>query len=280
MKRILVLGETIDDVNYVVKQRSSLEEPRPTYGSWELLEKQILPGGARNVYDQIVYLSMCLNHESSVYHLDPFEFGIMHTQKIRYFTENHEKLLKVNSYGSGAIGSHNSNIIVSRIEHELDYCDVVIAVDMEGRFFNDDVIETLVKSNKSLFVDVQRTYRSIDYSKWKHATVFMNFHEMYNSSGQNDGTTVFKNGEHGFQVVDRNGKLTAFEDGIDIKSLGYKVVDTTGAGDALLAAYVVFNDTARANRWAAYNVTKPFTQRPDWNEFLEFERKINEASSR
>lgn len=60
-----------------------------------------------------------------------------------------------------------------------------------------------------------------------------------------NANVVYKRGERGAVYVPRNGPL--------VSDLGFKVdaVDTCGAGDAFLAAFVTLGNLADANRWAA-----------------------------
>lgn len=73
---------------------------------------------------------------------------------------------------------------------------------------------------------------------------------IYDTVRRLDSGLVVKCGEHGAHDIDREAKIEHFVPGVKVD-----VVDTCGAGDAFLAAYVVLNDLSKANEYAAHSVT-------------------------
>lgn len=281
---VLIIGETIIDIERIVRGRTTLEQPLPEYGSWETIKEINTRGGSSNIAKHVNILS---RDSSASVILGCEQFGIDITKKERWFDENGKKLIKCNSsFTSNA----NTEYALKLIQSEIFYDDIetVIIIDMERRIFNKKIADFILSTGKQIFVDVQGKFgQQIDYSIWEGAILFPNRNEEKASQLSYTGQKVYaKDGANGVYLFDNNEmrRTPLHIEGIDVTKFGYSISDTTGAGDAFIAAMSVLKNPYAANRYAAFCITDQAhkIEEDDFiDAFEEFERKVleNEITS-
>lgn len=295
MKNVLVVGDVIID-RYVHCSRRGLSAETPTIvGNFQ--REDAFLGGAGVVVRNL----MRLGH--NVVLLSPTDWDIEYivnspdnfsdtelarvsltaypggldfhpTEKIRYFVEGY-KLFQMDKLCNPEILNHDDlfQLFLSR----LDWADCVVISDNRHGMMKESFIRNIVVScqekKKKLFVDSQVSQEKSNHHLYAGCDfMFLNDREreillddescesMRNLSKKFDCNLIFKHGS--------NGSSCCLKDGFQLYAHPFKVnaVDTCGAGDAFLAAFVSSDDMLFANKWAALSTTKIGTMVPSLSE--------------
>lgn len=251
---IYVIGDTIIDVNtYGEPIGLSAETPTVCIRS----ERETTTwGGAAFVVRNLQALDQPVKFVSNAH------VGLPPATKHRFWCNGY-KLLQVN-YVTPTQGKDQSEELINLVQPTKG--DLVIFADYRHGLLGESAVRVLMAKCKSLgaiiFVDSQVSKKPSNHHWYTQADfMFVNEQEMQYVPDEFSGTAVVKRGANG---------ASEFRNGAEIYVPGHlvNVVDTCGAGDAFLAAYVYqylrSPSTALefANRWAALKCTKTGMETP------------------
>ena len=195
------------------------------------------------------------------------------SEKHRYYVEQY-KLLQYDLINPGKWTPHEEDRYAEQIMYQLvalSYDAVVICDNRHGvmiEHFASKIIERCHVQNKPVYVDSQVSQAESNHHWYKGASfIFMNeieadcaakkIKKLKKGDAQLNQLSKFLKASIVYKRGER-GAITVCQDGKTIVSEGFEVnaVDTCGAGDAFLAAFVHHgNDLEAANRWAALSTT-------------------------
>lgn len=194
------------------------------------------------------------------------------SEKKRFFVDNY-KLLQFDNLNEGMHNDETTEELLKRFKSKLDDCDKVIVCDNRHGVLDEiiarEIVHECCKRGKPLYVDSQVSQK-ISNMKWYAGctTAFFNHKELFSffdsppsnlrvylaveAASNIAQNVILKRGENGsVKFIAKNLHAYTENSGYVVKD----VVDTCGAGDAFLAAYVHSNDSMDfANRWAALSV--------------------------
>lgn len=301
--KVLIVGDVIVD-HYVYGSRLGISAETPTIVAKYSKEDVFLGGAglvARNLLRlgcEVVLLTISDNMNLKKYITNSsdtmsneelsrltihniFDINWNITEKKRYFVDQY-KLLQFDIINEG------KNFDVDTFsKHFCKYInsDVVVICDNNHGVLSQDIASFIISKcddkDKCLYVDSQ-----ISQSKSKHRYydtadyIFMNDKEVDNLlhelrvtdlrelSKILHSTIVHKRGENGARIINYN--YSKVVSGLDVP-----VIDTCGAGDAFMAAFISSrNDLSFANKWAALSVTHRGTIVPELYELNKLERNL------
>lgn len=211
--------------------------------------------------------------------LDRDQKGWIMTEKHRYFVEQY-KLLQFDTVNKGTWSPFEEDAFVRDLKNAMQSKDAVVVCDNRHGVLSPHIAQQIVKEAQRLglpvYVDSQISQSESNHLCYKGANfIFMNeyemdcvakflpekskeklkngrssqIHEICKMLGSN---IVYKRGERGAVILCKSPDYRT------IVSQGFKVdaVDTCGAGDAFLAAFVSSgNQLESADRWAALSTT-------------------------
>jgi len=289
--KVLVIGDVIID-RYSHGTRRGISAETPTIVA-NLTREEFFVGGAglvvRNLLrlgDAVTLLTIGGEDELSYFFrksvdplfasectrllIDQIELpGWTFTEKRRYFVEQY-KLLQYDIINKGIHNKRTEDVFKKRFD--LDFTDdigAVVVCDNRHGTISSNIAKMIVKKcraeKKPLYIDSQVSQSSSNHDWYRGADyIFLNEIELDKVLAKAGKITkksnldaarrhleadiVYKRGERGAVLQSNTVQVSK---GIVVDS-----VDTCGAGDALLAAFVHgFNDLDAANQWAALSTT-------------------------
>lgn len=283
-KKVLVIGDTIID-EFTYGSRLGLSAETPTivmkyerherrYGGAALVARHLLRLGC-----EVTMMTFGLHFDldegpSRIYFAGDERYGT-YTIKHRYFCEGY-KLLQVDTLSSFQQDDDAAAGLLYGVLGKHRFDAVIVADNRHGVLterFSAAIVEACRNADVKTYVDSQFSQSEPNHHWYRGCdTLFLNekefwhwvpYHSAY-ESGMHDlkrhlecNVLIVKLGGAGALCLRKDGVLRSV-DGCFVE-----VVDTCGAGDAFLAAYVASGeDLSYANRWAALSVTKLGTQVP------------------
>lgn len=265
-KKVLVIGDTIIDETINTKSIGvSLESPTM---KTEYVSSNISYGGAANIVKNISHLGsdtqfITIGSDLDISGVDVISMdGIPH-KKTRIWCSHGDsdyKLLQVNHNGTSPLSSHDFILNV------IDDQDVVVISDYKKGLFHGGLISEIIQKCSDLGIECicssQISDSHYDYGVFsKSDFTIMNANEydtfknrvmylLYNCS------CVVTMGKKGSCCYSSDGKTKIYSGGYPVTS-----IDTTGAGDCFVAAFVHSDETTVggrmdfANKYAALSTT-------------------------
>lgn len=230
----------------------------------ESINKELLRSSDPLTFDEVLKFNPFVIHET----------GWRFSEKRRYFVENY-KLLQYDLINEGEWNGHCECSFLDTFENLLPKYDAVVASDNRHGVFSEYIAQRIVseckRNKKPLYVDSQIS-QSASNHKWYKGADFVFLNELEadcvsknikrkKKESQLDSIMkflksdiVYKRGERGAIRLSRNKKLP--DEQIYCSGFVVNAIDTCGAGDAFLAAFVSSgNDLHFANKWAALSTT-------------------------
>lgn len=306
-KRILVVGDVIIDES-TIGSPLGLSAETPTIVLEQVSTNRQIGGAglvARNIVNLFEYgrggevglLTIRspdegLASEKSLTGVTDFSLpvkGFNFTRKKRFFSGLY-KLLQVDVLNKGRHTSETENSFLDEFDRLLDRFDEVVVCDNRHGAISHNVARGIVlkcwATGKRLYVDSQVSQNPSNHMWYKGCdTMFMNERELFafhdvprgeflsppaepelleQASVYLSSDIILKKGERGCSRFD--WREDTF---VSVPGEKANVVDTCGAGDCFMAAYVVTNDLVFANRYAAASVELPGTGIPNMQRFEE-----------
>jgi bifunctional ADP-heptose synthase (sugar kinase/adenylyltransferase) len=266
--RVVVIGDAIVDE---IVELAPLKRSAEGIPSHIEVSRRLLCGGSANVAKHLVRLGATV---SLIHGGPPLSFSddglssqemlrlwqssspyTVHTRKLRYYSDG-QKVLKVNYEGTLAHMYDDLRKTLDRYE-----CTAVVACDNSGglSWQQEGIVDLVTRRGRKLIVDLQGSQLEPRFHEWVGADELM-----LNSTERDliDDETLAGFGRYHVKLG-ADGSLLC--DGVtQSRQWGFPVdvVDTVGAGDAYLAAWVRTGDLALANLWAALSCTKIGTGLP------------------
>lgn len=189
------------------------------------------------------------------------------TRKIRNFVGSY-KILQYDVRNTVQLDDDVRKRLIIQFRGFLSYAKKVVICDNRHGVIDEllakHIVKECKKANVPVFVDSQCSQHGPNYEWYRGADVFfMNEHELELQAralvGLADTTSVTR-WLQAERILCKEGPMGATEfwtTGASSSVPGEKVatVDTCGAGDAFLAAYVVTDSLRLANHWAALSTT-------------------------
>jgi sugar/nucleoside kinase (ribokinase family) len=267
--RIIVVGDVILDETVELVPIGQSAEGQVSYTE---LRRTVQCGGAANVVKHLARLgaTVCLVHggemlsfqhdgltTSELLRIVQMSGRGEHVRKLRYYC-GPDKLLKVNYPG-------RPDILYDRLRDTLEGfpCSAIVACDngcANIRGQQELIVNLAHRRAKRLTVDAQLSLSAPDFLAWCGADeIMLNRDELlaigYEAVRDNFGRHHVKLGARGSAYWD--GTQNQRHDGYQVYA-----VDTVGAGDAYLAAWLRTGHLGAANLWAAISCTKIGTGLP------------------
>lgn len=301
--RVLVVGDIIIDT-YVHGTKRGLSAETPTIVA-DLVEKKTFVGGAGLVVRHLLrfghevslvtvgyvdralfYFGRCdpltgsENSRLLIRSLDDGEWFV--SEKERYYVEDY-KLLQYDSINQKRHDIFSRESMIDILNEEIDHVDAVVVADNRHGTIDEVIAKKIVKLCKKkrlpLFVDSQVSQEGSNHEWYKGADfIFLNdkeIAEVFRKMRGEDFTGLTEQYEEirknlKASIVHKRGRLGSklARDG-SVFSFGPSevvAVDTCGAGDAFLAAFVHSGgDSIVANKWAGLSTTYKGTYVPKEN---------------
>lgn len=278
MKKVLVIGETIEDVFVYSKKKGVSAETPTIVGYHENTQYEL--GGAANVVKNLQTLGCVVtfisNRAITGFSMNFFQKNYQ-LKKQRFFVDEY-KLLQIDEIDKIDPPYSERLSFRIRLKEEIKDADVIIVSDYRHGLIDGDTAKRItslcVKAKKPLFIDSQVSQYGSNhrYYRTKKPTEFVTFvlneNELVNMAGPRadifdaqdilKGNIVLKKGKFGCDVVSFNSIATVKK----YSAPTVNAVDTTGAGDCFLAALVATGSYSKANQWAATSVTYKGTKTP------------------
>lgn len=215
--------------------------------------------------------------------------GFKASEKRRYYIDSY-KMVQYDSPNEGKWDAESEEGFIGLLEQTIEgyHLDAVVVCDNRHGVLNENIAKAIIKvcrKNKIMtYVDVQWS-QSFAYHTWYKGAdwIFVNEYELEGIGTQLsqaalkrmkkrksslvgevnkflDCNLVHKRGERGAILCRKNGET--------IVSNGFKVeaVDTCGAGDAFMAAFVATGKLDAADAWAAASTLYRGTIVPKWED--------------
>lgn len=284
--RVLVVGDVIVD-RYIHGKKLGVSAETPTIVA-EYEREELFLGGAGLVCRNLLRLG-CEVVLSTIYGTDGhdvwgvlrnssdpasedemkrfFSGGVMTegwklSEKRRYFVDGY-KLLQYDFLNKGKWTEYLKETFLELFWDDLRNCDAVVICDNRHGMLDQDLGSTIVQTsdNVPVFVDCQISQNSGTH-KWYSGATWMLLNEKEVNFYVPDPSLELRRKieilEDHFdtQLVVKRGALGASTFDGDFPAPKVKCVDTCGAGDAFLAAFVESGgDIMKANEWAALSTT-------------------------
>ena len=217
------------------------------------------------------------------------------TTKSRYFVDDY-KMVQYDDLNKGRHDEKSRNDFLFHVKRFVDGTahkpDIVVVSDNRHGVIDESIARELVRlqdeNNFKLFVDSQFSQSEPNHNWYRGChTLFMNEKEYY---AWIPGSLEELSKHWNCNIIVKLGSegCMAYIDGKKYRSRGFipKVIDTCGAGDAFMAAYIASDSETceskleNANRYAAWSCEYRGTWTPDqeryelWKERLEREKAI------
>lgn len=199
------------------------------------------------------------------------------TEKRRYYVDSY-KLLQYDVLNRGGYVQHQSEAFLHKFRMQLDVggFQAVVICDNRHGVLTPDVAAGILNISKAYrvmtYVDSQVSQKSSNHSWYKGADwILVNNSEAIGLLQFGITTELYGSSSIDFspltKLLDANivvklgaaGAMTFYRDGSSEYGAGFSyenpVVDTCGAGDAFLAAWVRYGKLYDANRWAGLSTT-------------------------
>ena len=255
---VWVIGDTIIDVN-TYGEPIGLSAETPTVCMRWVRETTTLGGAAfvaRNL-DALGQAYTLVSNDS---------VGLPTTTKHRFWCGGY-KLLQVNRVESILNNAASEDAVLdSLLSLHISAGDIVVFADYRNGLLTEYIVAAVIRRCEEVgaitFADSQVSKRPSNHEWYEYVDImFVNEHEERYVPGSFCGRLVVKHGA--------NGASEHYDDQeIHVPGHSINVVDTCGAGDAFLAAYVyqyLRNPRTAlefANRWAALKCTKSGMETP------------------
>lgn len=215
--------------------------------------------------------------------------GWTFSKKSRYYVDSY-KMLQIDEINKGCHTEGSEYEFLSAFEHLIEQCpyDAVVICDNRHGVLNENIAKRIVQlcagNDIPLYVDSQMSQSQSNHTWYFGAfCILLNdveFNEILTNSISKSVRTSKINAVSEYlrsNIVHKRGDKGAVyhTGGFTIESKGVKVnaVDTCGAGDAFLAAFVHSNDDVHfANRWAALSTTYVGTVVPDKKDMRKIKK--------
>lgn len=297
--KVLVIGDVIlDEYTYGTKRGLSAETPTIVAN---FTRKESFVGGAGLVTRNLIRLgnyttlvtvgdkNLTRVMESSSDQLSFDELlssrfivlplsGWIFSEKKRFFVDKY-KLLQYDVINEGKWSQNDENDFIELCYAHITNNDAIVLSDNRHGLFSEKIVKKIIsfckRKKKPVYVDSQVSQSVSNHEWYKGANyIFLNDVESHKVAQKTKGKgselekvrkflrsdIVYKRGERGAVLQSNTVKIS---NGIKVNA-----VDTCGAGDAFLAAFVSSkNDLDFANQWAALSTTYYGTVVPKLEDF-------------
>jgi len=298
-KNILVIGDAILDENIHGKAIGTvLESPETKKLEHEKTERSF--GGAGNVVENLLKLGAkttlitLLGVDEQAKHYKNWSHDNLKLISIQEegrktitktkFWSGKENVFKINRQTQKDLSKESEEKIFAAVEEEIKNTDIVLLVDYRHGLFSQSLIEKIIKTckenGKEMIVNSQVSQKESNHLNYKGCgLMFLNLKEAKlidpSFTKQDEGKNLRNKLNSDLCVTfGKDGAALYFSDkriGNNFKEI--KEVDSTGAGDAFLAALAASDFRKNpeialniANKWAALCVQKIGTVTPELSE--------------
>lgn len=293
---VMVIGDVIWDT-YVTGTKRGVSAETPTIVA-DFVQDERFFGGAGLVVRHLMALENHVLLLTIAGPLDSIETGVKSSyekmrfsydvirdplwkisEKKRFFVDGY-KLLQFDAINHGRQHPGLEDELIKKVTSYIQFYDRVVVCDNRHGVISEriakDIVKLCKKHDKPLYVDSQVSQNESNHEWYKGASyIFLNEKELdavlkkmgkTSRISQLEAVSKFLNSAI---ILKRGAEGSILQEGkAHIPSPGFKVdaVDTCGAGDAFLAAYISTGSQEFANRWAALSTTYKGTVVPDRSE--------------